>query len=102
MVLIANLFFVLQMLKSDSEILSLEQNCVQEDVQMLKKELSCLNKEREYLLVRNKQLEAISELSNDFQVSSKCIIFLRKLCLKRNRKQLSLATEKLVLVFENL
>lgn len=90
------------MLKSDSEILSLEQNCVQEDVQMLKKELSCLNKEREYLLVRNKQLEAISELSNDFQVSSKCIIFLRKLCLKRNRKQLSLATENLVLVFENL
>lgn len=82
MVLIANLFFVLQMLKSDSEILSLEQNCVQEDVQMLKKELSCLNKEREYLLVRIKELEAISELSNDFQVSSKCIIFLRKLCLK--------------------
>ncbi|KAM4079934.1 hypothetical protein ACJW30_09G152800 [Castanea mollissima] len=56
-----------EMLKSDSEILSLEQNCVQEDVQMLKKELSCLNKEREYLLIRIKELEAISELSNDFQ-----------------------------------
>nr|POE92201.1 kinesin-like protein kin-7o [Quercus suber] len=56
-----------EMLKSDSEILSLEHNCVQEDVQMLKNELSCVNKEREYLLIRIKELEAISELSNDFQ-----------------------------------
>uniref|UniRef100_A0A7N2M2K8 Uncharacterized protein n=1 Tax=Quercus lobata TaxID=97700 RepID=A0A7N2M2K8_QUELO len=56
-----------EMLKSDSEILSLEYNCVQEDVQMLKNKLSCVNKEREYLLIRIKELEAISELSNDFQ-----------------------------------
>lgn len=90
------------MLKSDSEILSLEYNCVQEDVQMLKNELSCVNKEREYLLIRIKELEAISELSNDFQVSSKMHYFLNKIMFKRNRKQLSLATEKLVSVFENL
>ena len=62
------------MLKPDSEMLSLEHNCVHEDVKMLKKELSFLNKDREDLLIRIKELDTIPELSNDFQVSSKCII----------------------------
>lgn len=75
------LFFVLKMLNSNLDMLPVEHNHACEDVQMLK-ELNFLNKEREELLMRIRELDTRSELSNDFQVSTKCIICRRKLYLK--------------------
>lgn len=75
------LFFLLKLLKSNLEMLSEEHNHACDDVQMLK-ELNFLKKEREELLIRIRELDTRSELSNDFQVSSKCIFCRRKLYLK--------------------
>lgn len=61
------------MLKSNSDMLSLDHNAYG-DLQMLKRELSFLYKEREDLLIQIRELDTRSELSNDLQVSSKNII----------------------------
>jgi hypothetical protein len=61
------------MLKSNLEMLSVEHNHACGDVQMLK-ELNFFNNGGEELLIRTRELDTRSELSNDFQVSSKCII----------------------------
>ncbi|KAG6694403.1 hypothetical protein I3842_09G046800 [Carya illinoinensis] len=55
-----------EMLKSNSDMLSLDHNAYG-DLQMLKRELSFLYKEREDLLIQIRELDTRSELSNDLQ-----------------------------------
>ncbi|XP_041024589.1 kinesin-like protein KIN-7O isoform X2 [Juglans microcarpa x Juglans regia] len=66
-----------EMLQSNSEMLSLEHNAYG-DVQMLKRELSFLYKEREDLLIQIRELDTRSELSTDLQNLSDQLLLMTK------------------------
>ncbi|XP_035544828.1 kinesin-like protein KIN-7O isoform X3 [Juglans regia] len=66
-----------EILQSNSEMLSLEHNAYG-DVQMLKRELSFLYKEREDLLIQIRELDSRSELSTDLQNLSDQLLLMTK------------------------
>lgn len=76
----------LKILKLNLQMLSVELHYALGKVETLEKEMSVLNKEREDLLARVKELDTGLELQNDFQVPYTNALFVEGTCNKKKKR----------------